>query len=240
MPSKSMPLPFVSSFQLQTPNKSSDSLAYTLGSLSFLFCQAIPEVGNKELTIIIDLERETPICFRKQKQIILSCEPQRWSQAAYQFGHELCHYSIPTDVHPKLRWLEETICQVSSLYFLYRMTTFWHETGITYKTDTGELYAGLFAKYAEDVARDVVPFDFTNPSEIANLEADCYQRNKNHYIANNLLPIFNAHPDLWSTIPILCQVRDTSSLQASLDEWLELSPLPAHPGLHEVRALFVL
>lgn len=239
---KYMRLPYVPSFWLQIPEtvsaEGSMRLARVLGSLAHLFCQVIPEVGNRTLTIIIDPERKEPVCFRGQKQIYLNSEPQYWCQAAYQFGHELCHYAIPAAVHPKLKWLEETICEVSSLYFLHRMAVFWHETGVHYRTDTGDLYADFFSKYGEDAAQDEVPFDFTNPAEIASLEADCYQRGKNRHIANKLLPVFNAHPDLWSAVPILCQVQDAGSFQASLDNWLELSPHESHSGLLAVNDLF--
>lgn len=232
---KYMQLPQVPSFRLQVPETASDGFVQTLSSLAHLFCQVIPEVGNRTLTIIIDPEQECPICYREQEKIYLNSEPQSWCQAAYQFGHELCHYAIPAAVHPKLKWLEESICEVSSLYFLPRITAFWHETGVPYKTDKGELYADFFSKYAEDVAQDEVPFDLTDPVEIASLEADCRQREKNRHIANKLLPVFNAHPDLWSAVPVLCQVQASDSVQASLDAWLELAPHEARLGMLEIR-----
>lgn len=234
---------FIPTFQLQIPECENETtvapLVFTLDSVAYLLSRFIPTIKSKSLTIVLCRDNKFPQCFREIKLIFLNCGIYSWAQAAYQFAHELCHYAIPYAVHPKLRWLEESICQVSSLFFLCYMADFWRSSGVSYTTTSGTPYYNAFLEYAKTDSAKATPFNFQDPAEISSLETDCYQREKNSYIANQLLPIFKEHPDLWAAVPALYQIQQPRSLQTALDEWLQAVPRDLHQGLLEIRALFV-
>ena len=237
----SIPLKSVPSFHLQIPvGETANSLqyfAYVLDCISLLMKRCIPELDTVPLTIFCDPNAATPICYRSLQSIILATNPSYWSQGAYQFAHELCHYSIPDEVQSSLRWFEESICQTASLYFLKQIGYFWHSQGVELQTSDGAPYYISFIQYANDNALEYDSFDLQDPAVIRHLELDCYDRRKNKHIANHLLPIFTDHPEIWKAVPLLCQIQE-SSLQASLDAWILLSPEELRPGLRRIRNLF--
>lgn len=209
-------------------------LIFTLDCVSFLFSYQIPEIRDKKLTVIIN--EAGPMCLREQSTVLMNCGIFSWSQAAYQFAHEICHLSIPGNVCERLRWLEETICEASSLYILPRMTSLWKALNVKYSISGKELYLHSFSAYAEDVSKNVTPFDLKDELEISSLEADCYQREKNRYAALQLLPIFIEHPDLWKAVPYLSQIRGNLPLQSLLLQWREISPSHLRSLIEQVPA----
>lgn len=234
-------LHFVPNFFFRIPpGESIDSVQYfvfVLDCISSIFRPLIPSVGDTQLLITNDPNRETPICFRNDKHIELATEPDLWSQIAYQFSHELCHYCIPGNVDQHLRWFEESICETASLFFMCALGAHWHKMGITAKSSTGGLYADEFNKYAANMSRKCIVFDLKDPATRKQLEADCYDRKRNRYLANHLLRIFACHPDTWVAVPLLGTIHQPS-LEEALDAWILASPPLAQPGLREIRALF--
>lgn len=233
---------FIPKHRIQIPSdisaESINPFSYVLDCVSFLFSQYIPTIIEKPLTVFIRCGMHDPQCVREAYAIFLNCEIFSWSQAAFQFAHELCHYCIPDDVPGNLRWLEESICQTASVFFLRRLTQFWKATSIQYRTVDGRLYADCFTEYAEDNMQTTEPVNLKTQETIMDLESNCYQRNKNRYIASQLLPIFTRNPLLWSAVPTLCNLCPNQSLQASLDEWLQAEPQEIYPGLLQLRSLF--
>lgn len=229
-------------FRLEVPDSEPKfifkNFVFTLDSIVHLFKLYFPEISKQNLTISISSETDSPICFRQIGLIILKTDKLHWAQAAYQFSHELCHYMIPQDVSPRLRWLEESICQMASIFFLPNLTKYWKKIDITLKTTAGNNYAEEFAVYASNDAKGALEFDIHDPLEIINLEMDCYQRSKNKHVANLLLPIFKRYPKTWGAVPYLCQVCDNVCLSAALTAWIAASPPDTHPGLEEIRSLF--
>ncbi|MBO5953450.1 MAG: hypothetical protein J6Q53_04950 [Oscillospiraceae bacterium] len=237
----SIQLKYVPSFRLQIPvGETANSLqyfAYVLDCISLLMKRCIPELGTVPLTIFCDFNAPNPVCYRSLQVIVLHTKPSRWAQCAYQFAHELCHYAIPGDVPSSLRWFEESICQTASLYFLKQIGYFWHRHGVDLKTSDGAPYYLSFIQYANDDASKAEVFDLKDPTVIRHLESNCYDRSKNDHVANHLLPIFTDHPEIWKAVPLMCQIQE-SSLQASLDAWILLSPEEFRPGLRRIRNLF--
>ena len=87
---------------------------------------------------------------RKLKIILLNTTIDFWNQAAYQFSHELCHMLIPKNVIDELRWLEESICETASYFFLKRISPVWKDNNIDYKDACGNLYDIQFIEYIEN------------------------------------------------------------------------------------------
>lgn len=237
-----IPLSTVPAFCLQLPaGETIDSVqhfVYVLDCISLLFKQHIPQIGNKELTIVCDPYESNPICYRASHLIILSTNPSNWCQIAYQFAHELCHYAIPADVDSSLRWLEESICETASLYFMYRLTLLWNDRNEQLRTTAGSLYAPEFTRYAIDSMKQFKEFDLKDATAISELESNCYDRLKNRYVANHLLSIFIEYPQTWEAVPLLCQIRQ-SSLGEAIDAWLCQASPSAQQGLQRIRDLMI-
>lgn len=210
---------------------------FVLDCIAFLMQGKMSSLGSKELTILNNPEAPNPMCIRSSKQIILCTGPGCWSQAAYQFAHELCHYAIPDHVPQNLRWIEESVCQLASIYFLHAISEMWRIRKLPLRSTDGKPYYPAFSEFAENNSLQAEEFDFQNQTVLAYLESECEDRPKNKHLANHLLPIFTEHPDTWQAVPFLCQVHEPS-LQKAFDAWIQISPPAAQPGLRQFRGLF--
>lgn len=212
-------------------------LIFTLDSIATLFDKYFDSTKSF-LIVSIWRNEESPMCVRSNHRIFLNVNPFIWNQAAYQFAHELCHYMIHDNVCDNLRWLEESICQTASYFFLYELTDYWLSLNIDYTTSDGSLYALKFSQYVYKDSEKANKFDVTFPAEIASLEDNCYNRDKNRHVANLLLPIFQKYPDTWKAIPFLCQIPPNLSLYDSLKIWLMNSPCKSRNGLMAIERIF--
>lgn len=176
--------------------------------------------------------------------IILNSNPSSWSRLAYQLAHEMCHTVIHGKVQQNLRWLEESICELSSYYFLPKLSEYWQNTAINLMTADGQLYYPCFKTYVENDVQKAIPFEIsqlckTPKTQLAKkLDSDPYLRDMNSYIANRLLPIFQSHPNTWSAVPLLCNISDTSSLSDALLEWISISAAECRSALIEISNIF--
>lgn len=189
--------------------------------------------------------RKNPICYRDSGLIILSANPNKWNQLAYQLAHEMCHRVISNEVTKNLRWLEESICELSSYYFLPQLSKYWRRKGIMWKNPaTNKPYYPEFEKYAKNDRKKATMIDLPSfsatpiPDELQSLIDDCEIREKNAYIANSLLPIFDRRPNTWRAIPFLGDLKANESLETSLREWITLAPTEARAGLQRIALLF--
>ena len=221
-----------------------DSSIFVVDSLLHVMNLSLPIQCHSNAIITIQLQDPNPVCYRENNLIILSCDKNDWNQLTYQLAHEVCHLMIPNEVVPELRWLEESICELSSFFFLPRISKFWNRLGITLKASDNTLYAPLFEKYALKAHSAATALDLTlfstcsAESELPSLVSDCYQRSKNKYISLCLLPIFERFPKTWHAIPCLSKVPAQLSFPDSLAKWIELSPTESHSGLQELALVF--
>lgn len=232
----------IRTFRLQIPHGQDPSsfsrTSFTLDCVALLLQKYIHDVGTKPLTVIIQPSIEDPCCDRAARTVYLKTTAGSWCQAAYQFAHELCHYAIPSTVPSSLRWLEESICELASLYFLPMVTDYWKAQSIPYRDEENHLYSDHFAAYAKARAAKSKPCDFHDPTVIADLEKNCYQREKNRYIALLLMPIFTDYPELWSAVPLLCRIPPLNTLHERLALWQSISPQKTYPGFAALLRLF--
>lgn len=215
-----------------------DGFIFTLKCIVQLFDEYFPQNESRSLIVTLNHSNDSPICYRQDGIILLNTDSPYWTQAAYQFSHELCHYMIPDDVCEKLRWFEESICEVSSHFFLAELSELWKKQNVPYYTNLGIPYADSFSSYAEENMTHIITFNIHSQMELFLLEIDCYQREKNRYIANLLLPIFKKNPLLWHAVPYLCKIPDNQSFLNSLAVWKSISPVESQPGLQEILQLF--
>lgn len=231
----------IPTFRLRIPSgETVDSVqhfAYVLDCISMLFQRHIPQIGSSELTIINNPDAPNPVCYKGKCEILLATLPSSWSQIAYQYAHELCHHAIPDTVAQNLRWFEESICEMASLFFLFEIGELWHLQKEELYTSSGEPYASSFISYAKKAAQRGLPFDLKDERHLQSLESNCYDRPRNNYVATRLLPIFVEYPQLWETVPLLAQIHQPT-LTKALDAWILESPPSARPGLQQIRNLF--
>lgn len=215
-----------------------------LHSVAHVFNISLSLSNIRPVVIILDSARKNPTCYRTLQKIYLSSPPTRWCKMAYQFAHELCHYVIPSDVSSRLCWLEESICELSSYYFLPKISKYWKRIGVNLTSTEGELYYPFFTSYIEDDQKKAVDFDLSSfcssahSSNLLKLINDCEIREMNAHIANEFLPVFKAHPDTWHAVPYLCQIKSDLTLKESLTEWLALSPEESRIGLRRIAQIF--
>lgn len=150
-----------------------------------------------------------------QYVIHLTARNDQWFQYVFQFAHELCHVLsnfdrkdvIDGEVHESNQWFEESLCETASLFTLRRLAAVW-ETNPPTRNWAG--YANTFSAYAIHLMKEPhrhLPAGqsfrewFAENKE--SLRYNPYQREKNELVAANLLPLFEARPELWQAIAYL-------------------------------------
>ena len=194
---------------------------------------------NNRPVWIVHLDESNPRCIRERNTIVLTSADKSYAQHVYQFAHEYCHYQLPFSPVQELRWLEESICELASLYTLRQVDKQW-EAEPPYPN--WQNYHSNFTKYAEDAEKNCesINLDFSvEPNEnLSYLRREEYDRPKNRYIALKLLPLFYRRPELWHAVPFLCRVNERRTFHLALKEWQQVSPPESRTALTELAATF--
>lgn len=140
--------------------------------------------------------------------IFLATKDNFWCQLAYQFAHEYCHHLIngPMDgENISSFWFEESICELSSIYFMRKIAQRWIEEN----TPILNAYASSVLSYCENNWSCILQVNDL-PSRIHDnmsvlLEPN-YHRDMYKVIAKSLYPIFEEYPDMWMLLPYLKRV----------------------------------
>lgn len=199
----------------------------------------------QKICVVIHSEYEYP-WIKKHKmldEIFLSVQDRYWSQYAYQFAHELCHHVINSVYVDKSRfgWLEEALCELSSLYCLRKMAEEW-ESNPPYANWRD--YSGALAAYANDIiycpANHVECFNVWLNQNLPLLYDDRYRRELNRIVAVRLLDMFLAHPQMWRLIQYLAKVEydNTLSLVEYLNRLGTIVPPELRTDLDDFVAIF--
>lgn len=161
--------------------------------------------------------------------IYLATGDTYWSQYSLQFSHELCHILTNSDSGKKHKhkWFEETLCELASLFVLHRLAGFWAANPPPSVPGAVD-FAPNHGIYAEEREREFgLPPDRALPewlqAQLAALEADSCDRQRNGTIAVALLPEFRRNPDLWRDCGVL-NVWDASrncNFGEYLDSWTD-------------------
>ncbi len=186
-----------------------------------------------------------------QLPIIRLCVPDDnyYDQYVFQFSHELCHmlirYPQNASVRAKDSWFEEVICEVSSRFFLYKMS-------ISNELQEIQGYLKNFAIYAQKREETAINIDVTTLSQenspqlikfrneiindnYANLET----RKQYNYIANAIYPIFSENPELWKEVPLIYNFDDKNTFIQNLQNWyLECTNETNKQSVNKIIELF--
>ena len=92
----------------------------------------------------------------------------------------------------------------------------------------------------EELKATPINLDFSDHTsiELQMLVDDEYQREKNTYIALQLLPIFERQPYLWSTVPLLGSVPEWVAIDEFIRMWYRLSGPEFSDSIIEVSRVF--
>lgn len=217
---------------------------FTMDSLLHVMNFSLPIQQCPEAIIQFTDSKTCPEIIRSQKIIYLATKPNLLTNTCYQLAHEICHYTIPNEVASTLRWLEETICELASCYFLPEISKYWKRINNPMAFLEANTSCFAFEDYIEGIIEKIHPLNLktfcTNSSkDLLNLEEHCELREYNRYIALQLLPIFQHFPEAWHAVPLLSELSPTSQpLLDALKQWLTLAPTESCIALQEVAQLF--
>lgn len=213
--------------------------SHNLSQFSSVMNELIPIYSDyfgkpvKKFHLINDYSNDQfPMTCRETDTIYVNCPLFDYRQFIYQVTHELCHWMIPGTVDKKLRWLEESISVLASLYFSDKIKS----------VDQEKL-----STYIENETRKSIDVDFQElfiPGsktllclEYGSSDFTDYPRYKS--IAKKMLSDVKKNPLFWKAVPTLCHVIPDIYLENSLDSWLKLAPIGSvHDALSEVISSF--
>jgi len=183
----------------------------------------------------------------------LASKDTRWSQFAFQFGHEFCHaltqhssigkHGWHNLAHSNM-WFEESLCETGSLFALRRLSEAWR-TAPPFPQWRG--YAPAFSLYAaarlalpEHRLPLGVPFVLWFRQNEPALRASAVLREKNTIIASQMLPVFEATPSGWEALCYLnLGSRDLKKPFARhLTEWAQNVPADLRPFVSRIATVF--
>lgn len=145
-----------------------------------------------------------------------------WYSWVYQFAHEYCHHLIDGPLKGEelhgLKWFEETICELSSIYCLKRMEQYCQghqECRVRKYANSVEEYIKNRKETADKTNESLHSYINVN---LSLLSEPTYHRDKYKHIAFSILDLFIECPALWR---IILNFGDTC-------KWQELPELFKH------------
>ncbi len=211
---------------------------------------SVTDFGNYSWKIVVVSNSEEepnkaicPMYYQKEKHddIFLHVKGNLWCQYAYQFAHEFCHHLIASTSTAivKFGWLEESICELASLFIMQRMSDTWSKKP---PYPHWKEYAPEFAKYSleRQSSKKVNSEDFAEwyLANIEDLYKERYNRDNNLEVACRLLGIFNAAPTIWNSIFQFNKVKfnEATSINEFMDSWKNLLDEKEKENFQEVQS----
>ncbi|HEY5123387.1 MAG TPA: hypothetical protein VIK14_06595 [Ignavibacteria bacterium] len=176
--------------------------------------------------------------------IYLTTRGRLWSQYSYQFAHELCHHVINSNMNTpcdRFGWLEESLCELASLYCIDKMSRTWK---INAPFHNWKDYTEHFISYLKEVIEKpehsiTIPFKNCLKENIEELYKNRYKRTENCIIAINLLPMFKDRPEIWKTIQYFKKVNVTAdmNLDEFMNNWRQFVPDKMKNYINDIEKL---
>ncbi len=173
--------------------------------INFSSCLEVAPFSTCECYIMY--HPDFPMCSKIENRhiIFLNTSDNYWSQWTYQFSHEYCHHLINRDMSGEfkgLKWFEETICELSSMYHLHRL----HEQWINSANPIQCCYAPYLKDYKDNLlSKHSQLFSATShpgflQSWLPILNEPTYHRDYYNTLAAKMFPLFVENPFLWKII----------------------------------------
>lgn len=214
-------------------------------------------IGRPLPPIYIFFSTESPIVLTARSkhgrvQIGLATGGTYWAQYTYQFSHEFVHLLIrhvdPTNEeeagNQPATWLEETLCEVGSLFALRSMAQHW-KTKPPYPnwapySDALWVYAEDRIKGSEELLRRECSFVEWFKTQEASLQQNAGNRESNTIIAVKLLPFFEQSPRSWSSLLYYARAKMCSSdtVSEKFSKWAEACPPHLRDFVTELSGVF--
>lgn len=216
--------------------KTSD-IAEILHSVHSVFAPCFGVSMNKNNLLVIHSD-DGPVTYIPQKIILLSSKDRYWSQLAYQFAHEYCHFQINGAVPRQLRWFEESLCELASYFFLPRISKLWE---VQPPYPNWKSYAHCFEDYVILDKQKAVPFDLNLSRDTQMQEyltQNEYDRFKNAFVAISLESIFEDMPSLWSSVHFISHIPEHLTFEESIRYWRDLVPNDHRVQIEKIALIF--
>lgn len=194
----------------------SHALGYSHGICNLKSVKILRQYDNRDYPECIDNG--------KFRHIHLVTKENYWCQWVLQFAHEYCHHLINGNMCAELcglKWFEETICELSSIYCLSCMVKYCQEHqeySIQQYTDNVKQYIENRRKGADKTNESLHSYINVN---FSLLSQPTYHRDKYKHIAFSILDLFIECPALWRIILHFgdtCKWKDLSELFKHLEE----------------------
>ncbi len=179
-----------------------------------------------------------------EHHVLLNIQGTYWAQCAFQFGHEFGHIWMNTrpGANPQ-HWLEESLCEVASLFALRSMAQTWSVSPPYWNWQS---YAPHLHEYAQERINagqlpGGVSFAEWFAANRATLIANPVDRDKNLIVAVQLLSLFEADPDNgWTALSYLNQgpLADNATLESFFEGWYGRVPLAQKAFVRDFAAEF--
>ena len=162
-------------------------------------------------------------------QVKLATGDTYWAQYTFQFAHEFCHILCGYDEDPhRHKWLEETFCEIASLFVLRRSAETW-KTKPPYAH--WKDYAKSLAAYADErIKASPLPAGKTladwRRDHADALAKNATDRAKNNVAAVQLLPLFEKEPEQWASVAWLNteKLDEATTFEQYLSAWHKNCP----------------
>lgn len=171
-----------------------------------------PALGSKPLKVIY--WKNFPICIINylpvHYTIGLTVHSRDYQYLIFQFAHELTHvYCDPRITN----WFIESICDMTSLYYLDFFSTFWSvapppQKDRHYFYEAIKLKTNNYVQFRNQLSLTGDDFSQEHFTQMLLKPKKAYDRAENHIIAYRLLDFFRENKQAWRLLPLLGLATD--------------------------------
>lgn len=176
--------------------------------------------SSSNCTILYNHFKANPMCCDSCNghYIFLHVKGNFWCKWLYQFSHEYCHHLINGKMSGNikgLKWFEETICELASMYNLKIMADIWEKSDISIKLR----FVQAFRDYLNDLQNEnpLLYEQTLHPKFLQfwdnRLKDPICHRDLYNAIAVLIFPLFLENPHLWKIILHFGDMENWESLE---------------------------
>lgn len=193
-----------------------------LKSVDIIFSNSLnlPPFSSIHCVISYNHYKNNPMCSQIQNYhyIFLHVKGNFWCKWLYQFSHEYCHHLINGKMSGNimgLKWFEETICELASMYNLKIMSEMWKYSSEPLK----RRFVQAFLDYLSDLQNEnpLLYEQTLHPKFLQSwdnrLKEPIYHRELYNAIAVRIFPLFLQNAYLWKIILHFGDMENWDSLE---------------------------